>query len=519
MSLTLLEIAVVGKIVCRRCVTFYANSIYCVPAGSVSTTFPGSCGDYKLSRLFLGVALILAAVVGSAVVTPAAAQQADPAKHGWDQLDEILAQIEEPVFPDREFAITDFGAQGDGDTDCHEAFSQAIAACAQAGGGRVVVPEGKWLTNGPIHLKSNVNLHISEGATVLFSTDPTDYLPVVFTRFEGTELMNFSPLIYAYEQENVAVTGAGTLDGQAGEGKWWNWKGRWGGQSATGWKQGAPDQLDDVAALNKQADDNVPAQERVFGEGHRLRSSFVQFYKCKNVLIEGITIHNSPMWIIHPVLCENVIVRGATVDSHGPNNDGCNPESSRNVLIEKCRFNTGDDCIAIKSGRNAEGRRINRPSENIIVRDCEMADGHGGVVLGSEMSGGIRNIFVENCRMDSPQLDRAIRLKSNPLRGGFLENLFVRNVEVGEVKEAVLHIDLEYAKETGDFPPMVHNIYLENVTSQKSERPIYLVGIKGSEIQNVQIRNCEFTNTKRASILEHVGQILFENVSQPRASK
>ena len=187
-------------------------------------------------------------------------------------------------------------------------------------------------------------------------------------------------------------------------------------------------------------------------------------------------------------------------------------------MIEKCRFDTGDDCIAIKSGRNAEGRRINTPSENIIVRDCDMADGHGGVVLGSEMSGGIRNVFVEDCRMDSPELERAIRLKSNLLRGGYLENLYVRNVAVGQVKEAVLHIDLEYMGEKGDFPPTVHNLYLENVTSQQSDMPLYLVGIKGHLIENVQIRNCEFTNAKRASVFEHVGNMVFENVSQPRVN-
>ncbi len=437
-------------------------------------------------------------------------------KSGWDLLPEILRQIHEPQFPAKDFLISDFGAVGDGKSDCKPAIDKAIQACVDAGGGRVVVPEGNWLVNGPIHLRSNVNLHLSANSTILFSTDPADYLPVVFTRFEGTELMNYSPLIYAYEQKNIAVTGTGTLDGQASDGKWWNWKGHWEGETDIGWKRGDPDQITDVVALCKQADEGVPASERVFGAGHRLRPNFLQTYKCEDVLIEGVTITNSPMWIIHPVLSSNVIIRGVTVVSHGPNNDGCDPESSRNVLIEDCRFDTGDDCIAIKSGRNGEGRRINVPSENIIVRNCDMADGHGGVVLGSEMSGGIHNVFVENCRMDSPQLERAIRLKSNPLRGGYLENLYVRNIEVGEVRESVVHIDLEYANETGDFPPKVRNLFIENVTSQKSDMPLYLVGIKGHEIENVQIRNCEFRNAKRASVFEHVGEMIFHNVTQPR---
>ena len=434
----------------------------------------------------------------------------------WDLLPQILSEIRAPEFPDKDFDITQYGAKADGTSDSKPAIDKAIEACVAAGGGRVVVPEGKWLVNGPIHLKSNVNLHLAEGSTVLFSTDPADYLPVVFTRFEGTELMNYSPLIYAYEQKNIAVSGKGTLDGQASNGKWWNWKGHWGGETDIGWKKGDPDQTADVKALCKQADDNVPASERIYGEAHRLRPSFLQVYKCENVLIEDVTITNSPMWIIHPVLSTNVTVRNATVDSHGPNNDGCNPESSRNVLIEGCRFDTGDDCIAIKSGRNAEGRRINAPSENIVVRNCDMADGHGGVVLGSEMSGGIRNVFVEDCRMDSPQLDRAIRLKSNLLRGGYLENLYVRNIEVGEVKESVVHIDLEYMNEKGQFPPKVHNLFIENVTSQKSDMPLYLVGIKGHAIENVHIENCTFSNAKQASVIEHVGEIYFKNVTQPR---
>jgi polygalacturonase len=436
---------------------------------------------------------------------------------GWEMLPKVLSEIKVPEFPDKDFDITQYGAKTDGVSDSKPAIDKAIEACVAAGGGRVMVPAGKWTVNGPIHLKSNVNLHVSEGATIYFSNDPAHYLPVVYTRFEGTELMNYSPLVYAFEQQNVAVTGTGTLDGQASASKWWNWKGHWGGETDIGWKKGDPDQTADIAVLTKQADDNVPATERVFGGGHRLRPSFVQFFKCQNVLIDGITINNSPMWIIHPVLSTNVTVRNASVDSHGPNNDGCNPESSRNVLIEGCRFDTGDDCIAIKSGRNAEGRRINVPSENIVVRNCDMADGHGGVVLGSEKSGGIRNVFVEDCRMDSPQLDRAIRLKSNLLRGGYLENLYVRNIEVGEVKEAILHIDLEYMNEKGQFPPVVRNLFIENVTSKKSNMPLYLVGIDGHPIQNVTISNCTFSNAKRASVFEHVGEIYMTNVTQPRA--
>jgi polygalacturonase len=434
---------------------------------------------------------------------------------GWESLPKILDSIELPTFPDREFSIVDHGAKVGGQTDVKPAIDAAIAACAQAGGGKVIVPAGEWRVNGPIHLRSNINLHVARGATLRFSAEPRHFLPAVFTRFEGTELLNFSPLIYALDQENIAVTGEGTLDGQAGPKSWWPWKGKWGGEVDHGWREGDPDQIGAVARLGKLADEGVAPAERTFGESDRLRPSFVQPYRCRRVLIEGVTIVNSPMWILNPVLCEAVTIRGVTVDSHGPNNDGCNPESCRNVLIEKCTFDTGDDCIAIKSGRNADGRRLNRPSENIVVRQCTMRDGHGGVTLGSEMSGGIRNVFVEECEMSSPQLERAIRLKSNSLRGGFLENLYVRNVRVGEVSDAVIHVDLRYFGETGTHPPVVRNLQLDRVTSQKSKRPLFLLGTAESPIQNVVISNSEFAKAAKPSVLEFVKNLRLDNVTQP----
>lgn len=421
---------------------------------------------------------------------------------GWQTVPQILARIQPPQFAERDFEVTDYGARGDGQTDCKQAIDKAIAACHEAGGGRVVVLAGEWFVRGPIHLKSNVNLHVAQGATVRFSNNPADYLPVVLTRFESNEVMNYSPLIYAYQQKNVAITGAGTLDGHAGPKHWWPWKGK----SGSG-----PNQGKDTAALRQMGEDNVPREERVFGDGHYLRPNFVQPYECKNVLIEGVTFTNSPMWGLNPVLCENVTIRGVTVESHGPNSDGCDPESCRDVLVENCTFDTGDDCIAIKSGRNADGRRINVPSENIVIRGCTMKDGHGGVVLGSVMSGGIRNVFVEDCSMDSPNLDRAIRLKSNSLRGGYLENLFVRNVRVGQVKESVVRINLLYDRETGEYPPRVRNIHIENVTSNKSQRPLYLVGLENAKIQNVVLENCTFKNAAKPSVFEHVDQVTLRN--------
>ena len=428
---------------------------------------------------------------------------------GWEMMPGILARIKPPKFPARDFKITDYGAKPG--VDSTEAIRKAIEACNTAGGGRVVVPAGVFLT-GAIHLKSNVNLHISDGATLKFSPDPAKYLPVVYTRFEGTECMNYSPLIYAFEQQNIAVTGRGVLDGSASDENWWAWARRRAGSPAMA--------ADDIRKLRDMGDRGVPVKDRVFGAGHYLRPSFIEPYRSKNILIEGVRIINSPMWEIHPVLSSNVTVRGVTVVTHGPNNDGCNPESSRDVLIEDCIFDTGDDCIAIKSGRDNDGRRIGVPSENIIVRNCTMKDGHGGVVIGSEISGGARNIFVENCRMDSPNLDRALRFKSNALRGGIIENVFMRNVEVGRVAEAVLTIDFLY--DTGDkgpHRPVLRNVLIENVTSTSSPRVMWVVGFPGVIIEDIRFQDCTFRGIESTEVMNHAGSVSFKNVNIEPAKK
>lgn len=426
---------------------------------------------------------------------PATAADSD-----WNLVPAILARVKAPVFPGRQFQVKAYGAVGDGKTDCTAAFRQAIEACSGAGGGRVVVSAGDYLT-GPIRLKSNVNLRVPAGATLRFSRDPRQYLPAVYTRWEGTECMNYSPLIYAFEEENVAVTGEGVLDGQADNQHWWPWC----GNARFGWKQGEPSQLRARGLLLGMGDKDVPVGERVFGEGSFLRPNFIQTYRCKNVLVEGITIHSAPMWQIHPVLSTNVVVRRVKMVSHGPNNDGCNPECCRDVLIEDCLFDTGDDCIAIKSGRNRDGRRVAAPSENIVVRRCQMKDGHGGVTIGSEASGGVRNVFAENCRMDSPNLDRVLRIKTNSVRGGVIERIRMRNVTVGQVADAVLHVDLFYEEgDKGQFPPVVRDIEMRGVTSVKSNYALYLRGYPSAHIRDIRLDNCRFDNVAKPDRIENV---------------
>jgi len=427
---------------------------------------------------------------------------------GWSQVPEILSRIVPPNFPTKDFQVTDYGAVGDGETDCTDAFKQAIENCHTAGGGRVVVPEGIFLT-GAIHLKNNVNLHVMKNATILFSQDTRKYLPLVFTRFEGIECMNYSPFIYAYEQENIAITGQGTLDGQADSTIWWPWAGK----SDYGWSEQTPNHDNDRVALFQMAEDGVPVEKRIFGDGHYLRVNFIQPYKCKNILIEGITIKRSPMWEIHPVLCKNVTVRNVTVISHGPNNDGCNPEASKDVLIKNCYFDTGDDCIAIKSGRNADGRRINIASENIVIQGCTMRDGHGGVVIGSEISGNCRNVFAEDCLMDSPNLERALRIKTNSMRGGIVENIFMRNVSVGEVSDAVIRIYFHYGEgDVGQHTPIVRNINVSHITSQKSKYALYFDGYDRSPIANINLEDCKFNGVEKGNKLDYVLDLRMKDV-------
>ncbi len=436
-----------------------------------------------------------------------AAEKSTPATISsvWDQAREIEAAIVVPDFPDNNFNVVDYGVQEGEDLNNAPAFAKAIKACHEAGGGKVLVPAGVYYT-GPIHLLDNVNLHLEEGSEIRFSTDPMDFLPMVHTSFEGTELMNYSPLVYAYGKKNIALTGKGTLNGQANNENWW-W---WCGKDVYGWKDGMPHQRNESSRprLVKMAEENVPVEERTFGEDHYLRPSFVEFFDCKNILIKDVKIVNAPFWVMHPIKSENITVDGVTVESHGPNNDGCDPEYCKNVVIKNCYFNTGDDCIAIKSGRNEDGRRVGIKSERIVVKDCKMIDGHGGVVMGSEISAGVSDVFVENCVMDSPNLDRAIRIKTNSRRGGTVENVYVRNLEVGQVKEAVLKVNMFYAtynNQQGEHIPNVRNIQLEKINVKNGGYyGILAKGYQESPIKGITFKEVIIEKVDEAFSLENV---------------
>jgi polygalacturonase len=426
----------------------------------------------------------------------------------WAQADRIAASVMRPRIPQRARAVTEFGAVGDGVTDCTDAFRQGIAALDAVGGGRLTVPPGTYLT-GAIHLESRIELHVAKDATILFSTDPDAYLPVVLTRFGGEECMSFSPFIYAYGKHDIAITGEGVIDGQASTTAWWPYTGK----SQWGWQSGMPTSDADSASLDAMVEAGVPVEDRVFGAGHYMRPILIQPYNCQRVLISGVTTHRTPNWQLNPVLCTDVTVENVTASSHGPNNDGCDPDSCDRVLISGCTFDTGDDCIAIKAGKNADGRRINVPSQNIVIQGCEFLDGHGAITIGSEMTGGVRNVYARDNRCDSPNLNEGVRLKTNSMRGGFITDLHVRNLTIGSVTDAVLNIDFTYGEGAGyPYNPTVRNITLEDITVGKATYPVYAAGYSNDHIVGISLTNVVVESAKRASVVKYCDDVTFTNV-------
>lgn len=446
---------------------------------------------------------------------------AERARKAWtDVYPQVEARIKAPTFKDQDYNIKDFLTKNKknvkkdkhGDVLYTDAINSAIDKCSANGGGRVIVPTGTWLT-GPVKLKSNVNLHLEEGAILLFTDDPHQYYPLVLTSWEGMNCWNWSPMIYAYQQENIAITGKGTIDGGASRANWWSMV----GNEKWGWKPGMLSQRAGRIILQDWNECGVDLFERRLGSNWGMRPQLVNPVECKNVLIEDVTMLRSAFWVMHPLMCQNVTVRRVHVQNDGPNGDGCDPESCKDVLIEDCFFDTGDDCIAIKSGRNRDGLQRAIPSENIIVRNCHMKNGHGGVVVGSEISGGFKTLFVENCKMDSPDLDRVIRIKTNTCRGGVIEDIYVRNVEVGQCREAVLKINLDYEpkeKCKRAYPPTVHNVYLENVNCNKSKYGVMIVGLEDKcNVYDIEVKDCNFNGVADGNkITGQVKDIVFDNL-------
>lgn len=414
-------------------------------------------------------------------------------------MDEIIP----PTFSPKIFNLISMGGRGDGKTEETNVIRSAVEACARDGGGTVVIPEGIWLT-GPIHLKSGVNLHVDKKATVIFSPVYSDYLPAVFTRWEGTECYNYSPLIYANGCENIAITGEGTLLGN-GE-AWWHWKKL---------QQEAANRLVDAEYLG------IPVEERKFGRVEdALRPQFIQMINCRNVLIDGVTIRDGPMWTIHPVYCENVIVQNVNVLSNGPNTDGLNPDSCRNVLVQNCCFETGDDCIAINSGMNEDGWRVGKPSENIVIRSCLMKEGHGGVVIGSGISGGVRNVYVHDCAFTGGE--RGIRLKSMRGRGGYVKNVRFDSIAINDMRNEAIQVNMYYGSSTviprTATPSDFRNIRIENITGNGAEVAIELLGLPEHPLVDIYLSDISL-EARTGIVCRDVEKLAMHNINITTSGK
>jgi len=411
-----------------------------------------------------------------------------------EKRDAILKNISEPKISDHTLLLTDFGAVGDSSTNAKPAFDKVLLLCKEKNGGKIVIPAGVYIVNGPIHLVSNTSLEIQKGAKLIFGTNAADYLPVVPTSWEGTFINNYSPLIYAYQAENVTIAGEGIIDGNGKEGfsKWYD-------------KQKPAQELS-----RKMNHEDVPLKDRNFGDGSYLRPQLIQFFECKNILIEGVTITNSPFWCVHLLRSENIIARKVKFDAFNKNNDGFDPEYSKNILIEDIDFNNADDNVAVKAGRDHEGRKTGISSENIIIRNCRFKGLHG-LVIGSEMSAGVQNVFVENCTYGG-YCKRGIYLKSNPDRGGFIRNIYVNNVAFDHVEDGVF-ITSFYHGEGKGFETDIRDVFIENLSFKAaSHAGLVIQGYPTRKVSNIHFSNVRIDSCATAMSFTNAEGIVFNDV-------
>ncbi len=406
------------------------------------------------------------------------------------------------------------GAKIDGKTINTKLINQTIERLNKQGGGTLFFPSGTYLT-GPIHMKSNITLELEAGATLLFSTNFDDYLPFVEVRHEGVMMKSFSPLIYAVDAENITIKGEGTIDGQGKA--WWDefFKVlvdlRDNGKRDINKYQPMFEKENDVAKIASETNEDWHGTlDRRF-----FRPPFIQPIRCKNVRIEGIKIINSPFWTVNPEFCENVTVDGVTIHNvPSPNTDGINPESCRNVHISNCHISVGDDCITIKSGRDLQARNLAAPCENITITNCTMLSGHGGVVIGSEMSGSVRRVTISNCVFEGT--DRGIRLKSTRGRGGVVEDIRVSNIVMNNIQKEAIVFNLKYSKmpqePKSERTPVFRNIHISGVTVVDVNTPIKIVGLEEAPISDIILRDIHIKDGKQPNIFENCKNIKMDNV-------
>ncbi len=413
-----------------------------------------------------------------------------------------MPAIETPDFSNCEdFVITDFGAVKGDKEKTSEAIAAAIKAANENGGGNVIIPAGEWLTKS-IHLKNNVNLHLADSAILLFSENPDDYLPAVHTTWEGMECYNYSPLIYAYECKNVAITGKGELKAKLDIWKIW-------------YKRPRP-HMNSIKHLYTMASTDVPVEERqMVNDTAHLRPQFIQFNRCENVLLEDVSIKNSPFWVIHPYMSSNVVVRGVRIFARGHNNDGIDPEMVQNMLIENCYFDQGDDAIAVKSGRNQDAWRLNTPTKNLVIRNCTINRGHQLLAIGSELSGGIENVYMDSCTLtEKARPFHAVFIKTNERRGGYVKNIHVRNIDASELREGVLGIETDVLYQWRHLVPTyerrltpISDIYLTNMHAAKAKFVSRILAQKELPVKNVTLTNVVVDSV---SVEEHIHENILD---------
>lgn len=444
---------------------------------------------YPSRRLFL---LSTAAIVGGcASVNPQSLFQSTA--NAWKRADEIANGVRRPVIAAQDFPITDFGAREGGDVRL--AVKTALEAASKAGGGRVVFPAGEWPCDGPIHMRARCALHLEEGARLVFSGNAESYLPVVFTRWEGTEVYNYSPMIYARGVKDVAITGAGTIDGQ-------------GEQNFLPWR---PNQKPDQRALRKMGAEGVPVSERIFGDGHLLRPHFIQFVDCERVLVEGVKIVDSPFWCVHPVYCRHVTVKDVTIISRHINSDGVDPDSSEDVLIQGCVFDVGDDGVALKAGRDQDGWRVGRKTRRVVVRDCIFTGTRGGgMAIGSEMSGGVEEVFVERYQMN--EVHHGLYFKANLDRGGVIRDVHIRDIEINKADTVLIFTNDYHSYRGGNFPTIFEDVTLSNVRCTEAGLGISIIGHPEALVRRVNVVDMTIGSVQLPLQIKHVEDIQFQRV-------
>lgn len=412
-----------------------------------------------------------------------------------DKVDEIVKRIQLPTIPSFKIVVTKLGAKGDSISNAKPAFDKAMALCKKKNGGTIIVPKGVYTLNGPIHFVSNVKLHLEDGAKIRFGSNTKDY-PLVLTSWEGTMLYNYSPMIYGNNVENIAITGNGIIDGEA-KNTWIKWK---------------PLEGKDKLLSREMNHKNTPIKERIFGEGHYLRPQLIQFLNSKNILVENVQIEDSPFWCIHLLKSKSITIRGVKYNAHNNNNDGIDPEYSSDILIENVLFDNADDNVAIKAGRDDEGRsNSDTPSENIVIRNCEFKGLHA-IVIGSEMSAGVRNVFVENSKFRG-YLKRGIFIKTNSDRGGYVKDIYFNNLAFGKVEDC-LYITANYHGEgSGLFPSKVSDISFSNISCiEATNTGIVIEGFPDKKVANIKLDNINIQSAKNGTTVTNSENVTINEV-------